>query len=957
MIKTRILVNGQDLDLTDDVAMALTFNIADIREPEKRNAHYSKQIIVPGTAANNKIFSHVWDLGVSVNSSGDTNYNLGFDPNLKTQVYVIYEGSQIFEGILQLNRITQSHLGYKHDFEVTLSSNMLDLYVSMGEKTLAELNLSKYDHTYNKSEQQNSWATTIKENGVSVPFTLGNGYVYPMIDYGMNNDVDYDVTHFFPAVYFKTIYDAIIAENGFQVSSSFINSTYFKSLIFPYTGGALKLSGTQILNRTHRAESTSTWLSYSSGTTTTDGPIAFQNDSTGLNHDDGNIYNTSTYKMTVAYSGLYKMTFGIDISLIHYPVSSPATTGSKYLGYYELVSYNPSTNTTITLASLPIYASPFAFQFANTVTVVVPSSVNSGDVSGTGTGAVIAVAQLTQNDQIYCRFRGNFNTSSLYSDAGSTALRLNAGSYFESVLQNTTIQEGDTVSMTGMLPATIKQRDFISSVNRIYNLYYESDKNIINKFFVEPRNDFYSSGTTQDWTYKLDESKSVEILPMGELNSRRFLWTWKPDTDRFNKLYTDKWGETYGQRKYEVVNDFLKDEKKNEVIFSPSPLVDRAGSDRIITRIYQLTNNTPTPVTANPRILYYGGVKTTQFPWNYTASSGTTVMGTYPYAGHLDDPASPTYDVNFGVPREVFYTATTYTSNNIFNQYWKQFIDEITDKDSKIVKGYFHLSPVDIERLSFRDTYFFRQQNFRLNKIPEYNPKEPGTTLCEFLMLKNGIPFTTQTKAVKGGVADAFDSDELPPQYTEKVMTGNNQYGGDAMVKGEGNIVNPSARGIIISGNRNSVSSGCENVSLIASSGCTVLPNVKCTSLVNCTGLTVDSTYSGLTVINNSIYGQQNVLFKEATYTALPSDKGKLIIFSISSNVDYNLPQSNEITEGWSVQVKISTSTASKVTVTITDVTQSWGGVDGTTATTHIITTDEINRTYTFRNNVWYITH
>ena len=49
------LVGSGFLDMFDDVSISLNYSIADIAEPDKRQASYSKTISLPGTANNNKL--------------------------------------------------------------------------------------------------------------------------------------------------------------------------------------------------------------------------------------------------------------------------------------------------------------------------------------------------------------------------------------------------------------------------------------------------------------------------------------------------------------------------------------------------------------------------------------------------------------------------------------------------------------------------------------------------------------------------------------------------------------------------------------------------------------------------------------------------------------------------------------------------------------------------------------
>jgi hypothetical protein len=204
-----------------------------------------------------------------------------------------------------------------------------------------------------------------------------------------------------------------------------------------------------------------------------------------------------------------------------------------------------------------------------------------------------------------------------------------------------------------------------------------------------------------------------------------------------------------------VQNDFVKDEKKIEVGFVPTLIVKPQNElDKYLPEIQTASESTK---SGNLRILQYK-VKTCG---NYYATEGKrrgtfvppfTIETKYPFMGHLDDPLASTTDINFGLPRYIgLQSNTPVTNNNLYNAYWRKYINEITDKDSKLVKGSFYLTPADMEKLSFRDLYFFDGNYFRLNKIEDYDPINPSVNICEFLFLKTGPTFTATTGSVGGG--------------------------------------------------------------------------------------------------------------------------------------------------------------------------------------------------------------
>ena len=129
MIKTTFYLEGKEVDLDSDVVIPLNYAIADIRNPEAKNSNFSKTISLPGTVNNNEIFSFLFNTSVTVNSSGTYQYDLGFDPNLKSECVILYEGAEIFRGYLELNKIVKID-DYQIRYEVTCSGNLVNLFFS-----------------------------------------------------------------------------------------------------------------------------------------------------------------------------------------------------------------------------------------------------------------------------------------------------------------------------------------------------------------------------------------------------------------------------------------------------------------------------------------------------------------------------------------------------------------------------------------------------------------------------------------------------------------------------------------------------------------------------------------------------------------------------------------------------------------------------------------------------------
>jgi len=273
--------------------------------------------------------------------------------------------------------------------------------------------------------------------------------------------------------------------------------------------------------------------------------------------------------------------------------------------------------------------------------------------------------------------------------------------------------------------------------------------------------------------------------------------------------------------------------------------------------------------------------------------------------------------------------------------------------------------------LDFRDIYYFERDYYRLNKIIDYNPAEVKPTLCEFLKIKESPSFSPTSGTITGGNTDTGIGLDGAVVYNPFADQFNNQRTGQ-LQSGIENIIDPSARGIIVTGQNNFVgytngasilaSSGVTiypnsyNVNVIGSSGVTVYPGTTNATVINTFDTSITSENSNQTIINGTIFGYDTILWKDDTYSFLVTDAGKFAIFELGANTPCYLPSPDVITAGWTIEVKNDNAAGKNLTVTITagTITPSWSQGDGTTATTHVLG-DGDSYKYTYYDKVWYI--
>jgi hypothetical protein len=337
---------------------------------------------------------------------------------------------------------------------------------------------------------------------------------------------------------------------------------------------------------------------------------------------------------------------------------------------------------------------------------------------------------------------------------------LNVGSTVENDITAYTFQYGETVDFGIFFNTEVKQSEMLMSFVKMFNLYIEPDKDQPKILRCVPRDEFYN-GSQLDWTDKLDYLQPVEIVPMGELDANPYVFSYKQGKDDGNVTYQENYQTTYGQRTYQVDNDFVKSEKKIELSFVPTQIknYDIGQKNLVLSSVVGKEDG-------DLRVLYYGGLVSgvsirflTSFAGTFSLSA-TKVKTSIPLTIHYDSLSNPTIDLLFGMPREVGIGAGyNYTNANLVNTYYYRFIQEITNKNSKIVRAYFRITPTDWYNLQFKNLYFFEGQYWRLNKVENYNPTDEGVYLCEFLLAQFIPPATITVKKMGAGTAQGAHTD------------------------------------------------------------------------------------------------------------------------------------------------------------------------------------------------------
>jgi hypothetical protein len=517
--------------------------------------------------------------------------------------------------------------------------------------------------------------TNIKASWDSV---AGSGYFYPLIDYGnvSTDKVNFQVKSFRPALYVAEYLEKIFAGTDYTYTLDLLagDQELFNRLIIPHNQKSLTKTTSNFPVATRTTEQIITGTSLYRFTTVT---------GSGLVATSSN----SVFTYTGATSITLKMIYSFS--------------GDSTSGVFNILKNGVS-----------VYESSFA--------------------DGVGEDGEFEILIVT-NDAISFRFT---NTAPNRDDPPVTITEGQV-SFFSDSFVPVDVAYGDGLIVNDTIPKGIFQRDFFLSITKMFNLYVYEDTWDDKKIMIKPFINFYpeSSATALDWSNKIDRSKPLSIKPMSELNARYFHYKFKEDNDFYNENYKKKYNESYGDRIFDTEYDFSKETDSLEVIFAPSVLYQKTGTDKIYPAIYKVSDNN-TKENSMDSVIRIMQAKKITGRTSYNILNSLAVLDTlttYGYGGHLDNPFAPTNDINFGVPFEIQFNATTYPTTNVFNAYHSEYIAEITSKDSKLLTCSALLDTVDIMNLDFSKFYWIDGILFRLNKVDGFNPMEYKTTKISLL--------------------------------------------------------------------------------------------------------------------------------------------------------------------------------------------------------------------------------
>ena len=717
-----------ELDTYEEQPLKLTLSAEEITGIPQINSAFSKEFRIPATQTNSRVFQWWYEVNT-----------IDFDVTRRVVAELYVDGQFYKSGHIRINSAFVNEETSNIDLGIVFFGETRDFASQIGEINLNQLNLTALDHELTMANVQASWAGTLK-NGDIRYILADRGYTYTLS--GSNYIVDqngvialrnvtgpeWDKAFSQPAnalamnqltlmVRVKAIIDAIFAQTNYTYTTdSFFNDALFAEL---YTEALAEPS-----------------VEYTAEQATVDIRLLKQdflaNAETRIEYDlaqlnNGAAYNTSLYEYTAPVAGTYNYSVSIT-------ASDWITPGD--LAQYELILYKDSggviTNINQSTAQLTV---------SGVINLQVTSSV-----------------PLLAGDKLYAVF-----TADAFANNPNTS-----GGFFK--ITGTPI----AILVADLMKYDVKSIDFLKSILTKFKMIMAPSPNNDFEFVIKPWVDYIGSGQNFDWTEKLDVSKDVVLKPVFFEQSQIIDFTDQPDDDHQNKPFQDEHTRVYGALQFDSGNDLLKNTRKVETVFAPTPVALIEGvpstSEFIIPFFSKLGDELTThghlehiPMTTKPRLLFWNGMvpvaaNETWWWYNGVDLNGSRIEeSTYPrmtpYSEVLPTTAT-TLNLNWFRETPLFNSLNL--GESVYERYWNAYIQELYSPLARIFTGYFNIDAQDLYNLSFDDVIFIKNAYFRVLKIYDAPLTETAVVKVDLVKLLDYqvIPNTQDPTPAGGGIPD-----------------------------------------------------------------------------------------------------------------------------------------------------------------------------------------------------------
>jgi hypothetical protein len=701
MTSIQLYLNDKPVDLSDDNPIALTFQINDLAEVKNQQGNTSNQFKIPLTQNNRSILGFADDISIQSQT-----------PYTSLQAKIIQNGIEILpNAIAEINEVDDNTasitiLSGNVDFFDALGGQIADMGDSTSQWSNYGSNLpwKPFDHRWNLDSVANSQKHTEQE-----------GWIYPIVDYGMIDPVDFtqpiDVRNQRPGFFIKKAIDLMIESTGYTAKGSLLADPLYPLLIAQFSNGSFN-HGLDYQNQpnekgiivTKSIQQTAKFIEHDP-VNQTKGIITFNS----VESDPSSFFKNNTYTPTEVIS----VTATLIIPSIYFYGHISSSDESNLNIYITLLDSNANVN----LATLNInFSAGFTRQ----------KKTNGSNEFGYTTLSNQKLSFST--DLSPATFEGLQVTYEFQGLSGSN-FTMSAGTSFQITPQNSDVKFGQMIQCERILP-DMSQKDFLKDTFQRFGIICQTDVYTKTITFSSLKDIIANIPVSKNWTSKcIDQGKQVnyKLGSYTQVNSMEY------QTDA--NLIPIK----FGWDQLIIYDQTLSAVPADLIVSKFGPTFNRPYIGGSIAQIIMI-DNTTAPVSG---------------PADFTISVAPRLLVDQKL--QLNGETTVTFIDGTNTPIPINDTISVpyfYKPDGDYNLCWCDMPGITTDKklpglkskyyidlqkilqNTKVIVRYFLLTPRDIAELDLLTPVYLDQHNayFYINKIDNWRKGQP----CKVELVKLG---------------------------------------------------------------------------------------------------------------------------------------------------------------------------------------------------------------------------
>jgi len=656
----KLIARGTELDLFQDETIFLSNNVTGLFDLGKLPSDFTRQITIPGTKKNNDFFQHVYDISI------DEPYL--FKTNTKVIAQFDFDGFYVSQGYMQLERVNLKENKYVESYEVSIYGLLSSFKRDLQSLTLNEVGaFDKYNHLFSMGNIANSWSgssytgalnSTWDDNSIFTSsqdgHNLGGEIIYCLQDggkqlayqgslpnnllginnasgpFGVADGGQIRAQNFKPAMRLDKVIDAIFDETEYTYESTFLSESRFdntyilldRGLRFPIIDGVdLDTFGQIEVGPTSGSSAPLTLVNNTSSS------LLFNN----VYYDPSNsiIDANGTYEPFWGSSEVASSPTNAEITL-NFKVtgSSPATAYPKLYLYPDMDSPSGPINTGIPLDYINDVIRQDFLQSGGEKEYNLTQEIGLGFSFSSGSQSTFGIGYETI---------GIGTVNVIIGPEGNEESRIKITSLNQ-------LGELSPINISDNMPfgtSGITLLDFLTSVQKKFNLQIYPSKTKPRHFIIETFNNWYKQGKVKNFDNYMDLNQRISVTPANNLGVREVEFGDTLDLDFLAQDFNKKNNREFGKSYFRDTQNFFSDGKLQvKTGLGVSPLRYVAGSGIEGTTVVRLTpffaslSNTTVAVCAMGTSTYYHngtGLTPEVGDTIYSDANGQNPQGTYQY--------------------------------------------------------------------------------------------------------------------------------------------------------------------------------------------------------------------------------------------------------------------------------------------------------------------------------------